>query len=81
MLILISYTVIQNFDSSEFQVNGHHRFKQCRQTTQSVGNRLCLFHSLAQIRLSRVSHSQSSLATSIPDHQSIWLRNIKVLAN
>lgn len=37
MVMLISYTVIQNFDSSEFQVNGHYRFKQRRQTTQSVG--------------------------------------------
>ncbi|WP_335094692.1 hypothetical protein [Nostoc sp.] len=32
MLMLIN-TVIQNFDSWEFQVNGHHRFKQRRQTT------------------------------------------------
>lgn len=29
--MLINYTVIQNFDSSEFQANGHHRFKQRRQ--------------------------------------------------
>lgn len=45
MVILTSYTVIQNFDSSEFQVNGHYRFKQRRQTTQSVGNKPCLFYS------------------------------------
>ncbi len=30
--MLINYTVIQNFGSSEFQANGHHRFKQRRQT-------------------------------------------------
>lgn len=54
MVMLTSYTVIQNFDSSEFQVNGHHRFKQRRQTTQSVGNRPCLFYCLAQIQMSRV---------------------------
>ncbi|MEH2027495.1 hypothetical protein [Nostoc sp.] len=84
MVMLISYRVIQNFDNSEFQVNGHHRFKQRRQTTQSVGNRLCLFHCLAQIQMSRVqgwSDPKTSLATSIPAHQSILLRNIKVLAN
>ncbi|MEH2375605.1 MAG: hypothetical protein V7K15_21640 [Nostoc sp.] len=46
--------VIQNFDSSEFQVDEHHRFKQGCQTTQSVGNRLCLSHCLAQIQMSRV---------------------------
>lgn len=30
VVMLIYYTVIQNFDSSEFQANGHHRFKQRR---------------------------------------------------
>ncbi|HYX17138.1 MAG TPA: hypothetical protein VE944_22870 [Nostoc sp.] len=30
MVMLINYTVIQNFDSSEFQANGHHTFKQRR---------------------------------------------------
>jgi hypothetical protein len=34
MVILVNYTVIQNFDSSEFQANGHYRFKQSRKTTQ-----------------------------------------------
>ncbi|MEH2316247.1 hypothetical protein [Nostoc sp.] len=83
-MVMLINTVIQNIDSSEFQVNGHHRFKQRRQTTQSVGNKLCLFHCLAQIQISRVeawSHPKTSLATSIPDHLSISLRNIKVLAN
>jgi|GEM_PF-2195164 hypothetical protein len=35
MVMLINYTVIQNFDSSEFQANGHYRFKQRRETTLS----------------------------------------------
>ncbi|MEH2216504.1 MAG: hypothetical protein V7K72_05085 [Nostoc sp.] len=30
MVMLINHTVSQNFDSSEFQANGHHKFKQRR---------------------------------------------------
>ena len=30
VVMLINYMVIQNFDSSEFQANGHHKFKQRR---------------------------------------------------
>ncbi|MEH2095958.1 MULTISPECIES: hypothetical protein [unclassified Nostoc] len=30
MVMLINHTVIQNFDSSELQANGHHKFKQRR---------------------------------------------------
>ncbi|BBD69433.1 hypothetical protein NIES4072_32340 [Nostoc commune NIES-4072] len=33
MVMLMNYTVIQNFDSSEFQANGHYRFKQLREAT------------------------------------------------
>ncbi len=33
MVMLINYMVIQNFDSSEFQTNGHYRFKQLREAT------------------------------------------------
>lgn len=47
MVMLINYTVIQNFDSSEFQANGHYRFKQLRETT-------FLVYCLAQIQMSRV---------------------------
>jgi len=42
-MVMLINTVIQNFDSWEFQVNGHHRFKQRRQTTQSVGNSFVYF--------------------------------------
>ncbi|WP_277883253.1 hypothetical protein [Nostoc flagelliforme] len=40
----MNYTVIQNFDSSEFQANGHHKFEQRRQTAQPGGDELCIFN-------------------------------------
>ncbi|EKF01537.1 hypothetical protein FDUTEX481_07672 [Tolypothrix sp. PCC 7601] len=38
--MLINYTVIQNFDSSEFQDNGQYRIKPDCQTASPVGNQL-----------------------------------------
>ncbi len=77
MVMLINYTVIQNFDSSEFQANGHYRFKQLRETTLSS----LLLGSYPNESGVRLEPSKKSFATSIPCHQSIRLRNIKVLAN
>ncbi|WP_322668509.1 hypothetical protein [Nostoc sp. DedQUE09] len=49
---------------------GIYRFKQCRQTTQSIGNRTCLLNCLAQIQMIWAegwSYPKTSLATSILD--------------
>ncbi|MFN6475683.1 hypothetical protein [Nostoc sp. DedQUE07] len=49
---------------------GIYRFKQYRQTTQSVGNRTYLFNCLVQIQIGWVSgwsQPKTSLATSILD--------------
>lgn len=77
MVMLINYTVIQNFDSSEFQANGHYRFKQLRETTLSS----LLLGSNPNESGVRLEPSKKQFGNKHLWRKSIRLRNIKVLAN
>ncbi|QFS45094.1 hypothetical protein GXM_02569 [Nostoc sphaeroides CCNUC1] len=76
--MLINHTVIQNFDSSEFQANGHYRFKQFREATLYS---LLLGSNPNESGVRLEPFKKTVMSSSIPCHQSIRLRNIKVLAN